>query len=227
MIAIKAQNITKTYGTGEIAQTVLNSVSLEIKAGEFIGLYGRSGCGKSTLLNILGCLDSFELGNLEVLGNKVSSEESRDRLLLRRNSIGFIFQNFNLNPVLNTFENVEFPLNLLGWDQSKKRTSIHEALSAVGLEGLEKRFPSQLSGGQRQRVAIARAIAKKPAIIIADEPTANLDEENSELIAKLLIALQKSSQSTVICSSHDKIFLDNSTRLITLVNGKEHINAHS
>ncbi len=223
MNLVKIEHLSKKYLASSAEGFVLNDLSLVIPKGKFIGLHGRSGSGKTTLLQIIGCLDQFDRGayffeNVNVLN--LSEVELNN---LRRKKIGFIFQNFNLIPTLTVRENVQFPLNLLGLSSNEKKCLVDETLHQVGLSDFSDRFPSQLSGGQRQRVSIARAIVKRPLIIIADEPTANLDDETSEKIAELLVSIQKKSNVTILCSSHDHFFLENSDFKIKIQNGQVQI----
>lgn len=219
MPLIQLNDLTRTYKSGDTNQAVLNKISLSIEPATFVGLHGRSGSGKTTLLQILGCIDPFDSGSYHLDGQSISTLSYSELSNLRKHKIGFIFQNFNLISTMTAFENVEFPLVLLDYPAKERQKMTNEILKSVGLEGFENRFPEQLSGGQRQRVSIARALVKKPLLVIADEPTANLDEENSNNIARLLLELQKNLGVTIICSSHDRMFLDNCDLKISIKDG--------
>lgn len=207
MALIDVHRLKKSFQQGPTKQLILDGFSLSIEEGSFIGLHGRSGSGKTTLLQILGCIDTFEDGSYSFAGRKIEDMDEKSREHLRRAEIGFIFQTFNLISTLTVFENVEYPLLLLGWPVQERKIRVEQMLRQVDMAGFGGSFPDRLSGGQRQRVAIARALVKKPRLIIADEPTANLDGHNSDAIAEILISLQKQLKVTVICSSHDPAFL--------------------
>ncbi len=223
MSLIRIENLYKNYLTGEDESAVLADLSLNIETGKFIGLHGRSGSGKTTLLQIVGCIDDFSRGTYFFEDVNVQQLNDLELTNLRRRKIGYIFQNFNLIPTMTVHENVEYPLSLLDVPLKDRRHLVSEVLEQVGLSEFSKRFPQQLSGGQRQRVSIARAIVKKPALIIADEPTANLDEESSNHIAQLLIDIQRKSRVTILCSSHDLYFLENSDYKFKIQNGQVQI----
>ena len=175
MTVIKAENVVKDYGLNDQTVHALRGINLEFGAGEFAAIAGPSGSGKSTFLHLAGCLDTLSAGAMLVGGSDTGKMSRRELALLRRNSIGFIFQAYNLIPVLSAEENISFPLTLLGIDKREIRERTSKVLEDVGLKGMAKRRPKEMSGGQQQRVAIARALIKKPALILADEPTANLD----------------------------------------------------
>jgi putative ABC transport system ATP-binding protein len=198
----------------------LNRVSLTFEKGEFAGLVGPSGSGKTTLLNIIGSLDAPTEGSAEVMGRKIETLSHREAAALRNRHISFIFQTFNLLPIYNAYENVEFPLLLLGLSGQERRKAVMEALEWVGLANRAKSKPAQLSGGESQRVAIARAVVKKPAIILADEPTANLDAENSHHILKTMEELNRSLATTFIFATHDEKVIRYLRRKIVLVDGR-------
>lgn len=219
MPLIQLNDLSRTYKSGDTNQAVLKGISLSIDPGTFIGLHGRSGSGKTTLLQILGCIDPFDSGSYHLDGQSISNLSYSELANLRKHKIGFIFQNFNLISTMTAFENVEFPLILLDYPAKDRQKMVCDILKSVGLEGFENRFPEQLSGGQRQRVSIARALIKKPLLVIADEPTANLDEENSDNIARLLLDLQKNLGITIVCSSHDRMFLENCDMKISIKDG--------
>lgn len=220
MDLIKISNLSKSYRVGDEDQMVLKDVSLEIKRGSFIGLHGRSGSGKTTLMQLIGCLDNFDSGHYFLDGQPVHELSASEKTRLRKKKIGFIFQSFNLVSTLTVKENIEFPLILLGVDANERLAKVRALLKEVELDAFENHFPDRLSGGQRQRVAIARALVKEPELIIADEPTANLDEQTSKIIANLLINLQKKHNVTIVCSSHDPIFLDNANQKFSIQNGR-------
>ncbi|MBC7363293.1 MAG: ABC transporter ATP-binding protein [Candidatus Aminicenantes bacterium] len=217
---IQTVDLTKIYPMGEHHITALNQVSLTFSRGEFAGLVGPSGSGKTTLLNIIGTLDTPTSGTAIVMGADVSSLSASQAAQLRRQHIGFIFQTFNLFPVYTVYENVEFPLLLLGLSPSERRRRVMEALEWVRLADRARSRPSQLSGGQAQRVAIARAIVKKPAIIIADEPTANLDAENSFNILDIMLNLNRQLSITFLFATHDEKVIRYLRRKITLFDGR-------
>lgn len=208
MNIIEIKNLSKKYDGLQNTDLIFDSINLQLPKSKFIGMYGRSGSGKTTLLQILGCLDRFNSGEFFLNNQNVGQMSDIERAYVRKKSIGFIFQTFNLISSLTSFENVEYPLILIGESSEVRKKKVSQILEQVGLSEYKNRFPDQLSGGQRQRVAIARALVKNPDLIIADEPTANLDENNSNSIAQLFIELRQKFDATVICSSHDKVFLD-------------------
>jgi putative ABC transport system ATP-binding protein len=216
---IKTEDLIKTYQMGAHILVALNKVSLSFKKGEFAGLVGPSGSGKTTLLNIIGSLDSPTQGSATVMGRRVEKLTHRQAAALRNRHIGFIFQTFNLLPVYTVFENVEFPLLLLGLSTAERKKMVMDALHWVGLADRAKSKPAQLSGGQSQRVAIARAVVKKPAIILADEPTANLDAENSHHILQTMVQLNKDLETTFLFATHDEKVIRYLRRKITLIDG--------
>ena len=217
---IRTKELVKIFPMGESKITALDHVNLDFEAGEFAGLVGPSGSGKTTLLNVVGSLDSPTSGSAEVLGEKVEALSHRQAANLRNQHIGFIFQTFNLLPVYSVFENVEFPLLLLGDSADERRKKVMRALEWVGLSDRAKSKPSQLSGGQSQRVAIARAVVKRPGIVLADEPTANLDAENSHHILKTMVKLNEELGTTFIFATHDHKVIQYLRRKITLMDGK-------
>ncbi|MBN2012601.1 ABC transporter ATP-binding protein [candidate division KSB1 bacterium] len=218
-VIIETRGLFKRYPLGEHTIVALNDISLHFSKSEFAGLVGPSGSGKTTLLNIIGSLDSPSEGSATVLGNQIESLSSRKAAELRNHHIGFIFQTFNLLPVYSVFENVEFPLLLLGLSADERKKMVFEALEWVNLADRAKSKPAQLSGGQSQRVAIARAIVKRPAIILADEPTANLDAENSHHILKTMVTLNKELGTTFLFSTHDAKVVQYLRRKISLIDG--------
>ncbi len=217
---ITIKNMSKDYPVGKGSFRALKAIDLTIAKGEFTGIVGPSGSGKTTLLNIIGTLDNQTSGEVNVLGNKVGSISTLDASKLRSRDIGFIFQTYNLLPVYTVFENVEFPLLLLKMDAKQRRKAVMEALEWVGLTDKEKSRPAQLSGGESQRVAIARAIVKKPQLILADEPTANLDAENSHHILRTMEEINKNTQTTFLFSTHDDKVISYLKRKITLIDGR-------
>jgi putative ABC transport system ATP-binding protein len=219
-ILIKIRHLTKQYSVGGGIFTALNDVSLLFKTGEFAGLVGPSGSGKTTLLNILGALDRPSKGSAEVMGMDTSQLSHRQAARLRSENIGFIFQTFNLLPVYTVFENVEFPLLLLKVTPPERRRAVEEALEWVGLSSKIASRPAQLSGGESQRVSIARAMVKRPGLVLADEPTANLDAENSHHILQMMKKLNDELKTTFIFASHDEKVIGYLDRKITLVDGK-------
>jgi len=220
MAVIKAENVVKDYALEGHVVHALRGVSLEFGSGEFAAIAGPSGSGKSTFLHLAGCLDTITGGTMTVNGTD-AGKMSRQRLaLLRRNSIGFIFQAYNLIPVLSVEENISFPLTLLGLDRKEIRERTARVLKEVGLADMARRRPKEMSGGQQQRVAIARALVKKPAIILADEPTANLDSAIGREILELMVALNRSEGTTFIFSTHDPMVMDYARRLIRIRDGR-------
>jgi putative ABC transport system ATP-binding protein len=218
-ILIQTRQLVKTYPMGEGRLVALDHVDLVLHRGEFAGLVGPSGSGKTTLLNILGTLDVPTSGNAEVLGRRVETLGHRAAADLRNRYIGFIFQTFNLLPNYTVFENVEFPLLLLKQNSSERKRRVREALERVGLADREKSRPDQLSGGQCQRVAISRAMVKEPAVILADEPTANLDAENSHHVLRTMARLNEELGTTFLFSTHDEKVVEYLRRRIVLRDG--------
>ena len=220
MTVIKAENVVKDYGLNGTAVHALRGVNLEFSGGEFSAIAGPSGSGKSTFLHLAGCLDTLSGGTIMVGGSDTGKMSKRQLALLRRHSIGFIFQAYNLIPVLSVEENISFPLTLLGVDKKEIKERTAQALQEVGLEGMSKRRPKEMSGGQQQRVAIARALVKKPALILADEPTANLDSTIGREILELMLALNKSAGTTFIFSTHDQMVMDYARRVVHIRDGQ-------
>jgi len=214
----EVKNVTKTYGEGVAQVHAVNDVSLVIDNGEFTAFVGPSGSGKTTLLNQIGCLDRPTGG--QVLIDGVSTDNLGDKALsvLRADKIGFIFQSFNLIPVLTALENVELALQLSGTGGGREKAA--KLLADVGLAGMEDRRPNQLSGGQQQRVAVARALVKEPSLIIADEPTANLDSESGENALQLMKDLNERLGVTFLFSTHDQLVMDHAKRIVVLKDGK-------
>jgi putative ABC transport system ATP-binding protein len=216
---IETNELVKTYSLGEHTIKALDRVNLKFEKAEFTGLVGPSGSGKTTLLNIIGTLDSPTSGSAVVMGCRVEELSHKQAAALRNRHIGFIFQTFNLLPVYTVFENVEFPLLLLDYSAAERRKMTLAALDWVGLADRAKSRPAQLSGGQSQRVAIARAVVKRPAILLADEPTANLDAENSHHILQTMERLNRDLGTTFLFATHDEKVIGYLRRKITLFDG--------
>ncbi|MBI3183212.1 MAG: ABC transporter ATP-binding protein [Myxococcales bacterium] len=213
------KNVTKTYGSGPARVDALKGVTLAIEPGEFTVFKGPSGSGKTTLLNQLGCLDAPSDGELLIDGRRTNELSSRQLSHLRAEKIGFVFQSFNLIPVLTARENVELSLELARRPGDLRATA-QQMLEQVGLEGLGHRRPNELSGGQQQRVAIARALAKRPLLVIADEPTANLDSANGEHVLRTMERLNRELGTTFLFSSHDPMVVKHARRVVTLHDGR-------
>ena len=211
--------VTRSYGSGPARVDAIREITLAIAAGEFTVLCGPSGSGKTTLLNQIGCLDAPTEGELFLDGRPIARMSSRELSHLRADKIGFIFQSFNLIPVLTALENIELALQLAGHEQGA-RAAAAAMLPRVGLEGLGHRRPNQLSGGQQQRVAIARALVKHPLLVIADEPTANLDSSNGEQVLETMRSLNQTLGTTFIFSSHDPRVIAHARRVVTLEDGR-------
>ncbi len=216
---IKTKNLTKIYTTDEVETTALNNVDLEIKEGEFCAIMGPSGCGKSTLLNIMGLLDNPSSGGYEFMGTEISGYNERQRAQLRKGNIGFVFQSFNLIDELTVFENVELPLLYLGVSTSERKEKVEAALERMSMMHRRNHFPQQLSGGQQQRVAIARATVANAKLILADEPTGNLDSDHGDEVMKLLSELNEKG-TTIVMVTHSPHDADYSRRVIHLFDGQ-------
>ncbi len=219
-IFISTEHLIKRFPVGGRKFTALNDVSLTFRQGEFTGLVGPSGSGKTTLLNVIGALDNPTEGKAIVMGKDIGTMSHKQCARLRSDYLGFIFQTFNLLPVYNVYENVEFPLLLLGMGAPERKNSVMQALDWVGLADRIKSRPAQLSGGECQRVAIARAMVKKPGIVLADEPTANLDAANSHNILETMVKLNKDLKTTFIFATHDEKVIRYLRRKITLTDGR-------
>ena len=217
---ISVNELTKKFPMGLGEFTALNGISLTFSKGEFAGIVGPSGSGKTTLLNIIGLLDNPSEGSASILGNSTSDLSVREASWVRRKHLGFIFQTYNLLPVYSVFENAEFPLLLLKMTAAERRKAVLEALEWVGLTDKIKSRPAQLSGGECQRVAIARAMVKRPEVVLADEPTANLDADNSHHILKTMERLNRELKTTFIFATHDDKVISYLRRKITLIDGK-------
>lgn len=220
MSVLEVQNLTRHYQLKGETVHALNRVSLQVTAGEFLAVAGPSGSGKTTLLNHIGALDKPTEGKVLVDGQDLAGMSGRELATLRRERIGFIFQSYNLIPVLSALENVEYVMLLQGVPAAERRQRAHEVLEEVGLHGLGDRRPAELSGGQQQRVAVARAIVSRPAIVLADEPTANLDSQTATELLATMAELNREKGITFLFSSHDQRVLDLAHRLIWLVDGR-------
>ena len=216
---IKIENLSKSFRTEEVETIALNNVSLNVKEGEFIAIMGPSGCGKSTLLNILGLLDNPNSGSYHLGGQEVGNLKEKDRTSARKGNIGFVFQSFNLIEEMDVYENVELPLIYMNIKPSERKKRVEETLKRMNISHRAKHFPNQLSGGQQQRVAIARAVVANPKLILADEPTGNLDSKNGKDVMELLCELNKEGTTIVMVthSQHDATF---SHRIINLFDGQ-------
>jgi putative ABC transport system ATP-binding protein len=217
---VEIKNLLKIFPVGGDYFTALSDVNLELEKAEFMGLVGPSGSGKTTLLNIIGGLDSPTEGNVNVLGIELDSSSHNERAHLRRRKMGFIFQSYNLLPVYSVFENVELPLILNKVDSQERKRLVNQAVEWVGLADKIDSRPAQLSGGECQRTAIARAIVHEPALILADEPTANLDAENSHQIMKIMVRLNKELETSFIFATHDEKIMAYLRRIIHLEDGQ-------
>lgn len=217
---LKIENLRKVFRTDEIETIALDNVSFAIEKGEFVAVMGPSGCGKSTLLNILGLLDNPTSGSYTLLGQEVSAFREKDRTLFRKGNIGFVFQSFNLIDELNVFENVELPLIYLRVKASERRRRVTEILNRMNISHRAKHFPQQLSGGQQQRVAIARALVSKPAIVLADEPTGNLDSKTSADVLGLLKTTSQKFHQTLVMITHNSEIAQLADRIIRIEDGK-------
>lgn len=221
MSIVKAENLTRHYEQGDLTVRALNGIDLCINKGEFTVIAGPSGSGKTTFLNLVGCMDHPTDGRITVDNMDVTGITGNDAALFRREKIGFIFQHFYLIPVLTAYENIEFSLDLLGkHTQEQKRASIEAVMESVGISELSARKPSEMSGGQMQRVAIARALVKDPCIILADEPTANVDSATGEAILATMRKINEEKGVTFIFSSHDRMIIDTARRVVRLRDGK-------
>ncbi|MFH1001544.1 MAG: ABC transporter ATP-binding protein [Bacteroidota bacterium] len=220
MEIIKIEGMTKRFPVGNGEFTALKNIDLTIGEGEFVGLVGPSGSGKTTLLNIIGSLDTPSEGNATVIGQEVATLSHKNSALLRNLHLGFIFQTYNLLPVYTVYENVEFALLLQKLSSSQRKKAVYEALEWVGLTDKIKSKPAMLSGGECQRVAIARAMVKKPKIVLADEPTANLDSKNSHHILQTMLKLNEELKTTFVFATHDEKVMKYLKRKISLADGK-------
>ncbi len=218
--AVRLAGVTKSYRSGDTSVPALRGVSIEVNAGELVALTGPSGSGKSTLLNLCGLVDTPDEGERALGHVKTNGSTETELTRLRRERVGFVFQGFNLVPVMTVFDNVEYPLLLLGTPAAERRARVTAILARVGLAGFENRLPDALSGGQRQRVAIARALVKSPALVIADEPTGNLDSATAAQIVDLLRELAHEHRAAVIVATHDERMTSRCDRVVRLIDGE-------
>lgn len=220
MALLELKGVTKIYQQGKIEVPALRGIDLMVEAGEFTTVFGPSGSGKTTLLNVIGCLDKPSSGSIKFNGKQLEDLDRKALAMIRRHNVGFIFQSYNLIPVLTAYENVEFAVRLISKDnKSEIKDRVMKILADVGLEGLEDRKPNELSGGQKQRVAIARALVKEPKLILADEPSANLDSKSSEEVLEVMVKMNKELGTTFIFSTHDPRVMDYARRLIEIRDG--------
>ncbi len=217
---VEAIGLYKDYKIGKVLFPALRGIDMKIANGEFTAIAGPSGSGKTTLLNIIGCLDVPTKGKILIDGTDINELGSKEKANLRKNNIGFVFQTFNLIPVLTAYENVEIPLILLDVEQNKRKEKIVAMLKEVGLGEFINRRPNEMSGGQQQRVAIARALVKEPSMVLADEPTANLDSTTAKEILALMQELNDTHKTTFIFSTHDQLVMDFSRRTVNLRDGR-------
>ncbi len=219
MHLVELENVKKTYRLGQTSVPALNGVNLTIDAGEFTVVMGPSGSGKTTLLNIIGCLDKMDEGSYKLDGVELGGQDFNDLAEIRNRKIGFIFQSFNLIAVLNVTENIEFPCLIRGDNRADLKRRVAEVSVAVGLEKFLHHKPDELSGGQRQRVAIARALVTQPQLVLADEPTANLDSVTSEQIIDLMLKLNREHGVTFLFSTHDPRVMKHARRVVRIADG--------
>lgn len=220
MAVVEARDLSKTYTAGDIAIQAIRGVSFTIPAASFVSFVGPSGSGKSTLLNMIGCLDPPTTGTLTVAGQDVAALSARQAARFRGDHIGFIFQDFNLIPVLTVFENVEYPLLMVQhWPPGERKQRVEQLLGAVGMADQAHKYPHQISGGQKQRVAVARALVTRAELILADEPTANLDRDTALRIIALMKAMRDESGTTFVFSTHDPKIVDSAETVHTLEDG--------
>ncbi len=217
---VRLEDVSKVYHQGTVDVHALRGLDLDIQEGEFTALVGPSGSGKTTTLNLVGALDTPTSGSVVVDGRDLADMARKDLSRLRRDRIGFVFQSYNLIPVLTAYENAEMVMWVQGVPAAQRRERVMDLLRAVGLEGLEDRRPTELSGGQQQRVAIARAIAARPAIVLADEPTANVDSETAESLITLMEQLNRTENVTFLFSTHDPRVVERARRVIHMVDGR-------
>lgn len=220
-MSVVLHNVVKDYALGASLVRALHGINLTIEEGEFTTIAGPSGCGKSTLLNLIGCMDVANEGTVTIDGKITNSLSDKEQTKLRLDTLGFIFQSFNLVPVLSVYQNVELPLLLKGgMTKPQRQQQVHELLEQVGLSNKARNRSHELSGGQRQRVAIARALVTQPKIVLADEPTANLDSETGQTIIELMRTLNSTQKTTFIFSSHDPKVIEHARRIVRLQDGR-------
>ncbi len=221
MPLVTAENLEKIYQAGEITVHAIRGVSFTIEPASFVSFVGPSGSGKSTLLNMIGCLDPPTKGSLQVAGQDISRLDRKKAARFRGEHIGFVFQDFNLIPVLTVFENVEYPLLMVqNWSKQERKKRVQDLLDAVGMGDQRNKYPNQISGGQKQRVAVARALVTNAKLVLADEPTANLDSETANRIINLMKKMRDEFQTTFIFSTHDPRVMKNAEIIYTLEDGK-------
>ena len=220
MALLELKGVKKIYQQGKIEVPALRGIDLKVETGEFTTIFGPSGSGKTTLLNMIGCLDKPTSGKITFNNQELGALDKKGLAMIRRHNVGFIFQSYNLIPVLTTYENVEFAIRLVNKHNDKElKDRVMKILAAVGLEGLEDRKPNELSGGQKQRVAIARALVKEPKLVLADEPSANLDSQTSEEVLQVMVKMNQELGTTFIFSTHDPRVMDYARRLIEIRDG--------
>ena len=220
MALLELKGVAKIYQQGKIEVPALRGIDLKVESGEFTTLFGPSGSGKTTLLNLIGCLDRPTAGTILFDGQDLAALSKKELAMIRRKHIGFIFQSYNLIPVLTAYENVEFAIRLVDQHSDRElRDKVMRILAAVGLEGLENRRPNELSGGQKQRVAIARALVKEPKLVLADEPSANLDSKTSDEVLAVMAKMNQELGTTFIFSPHDPLVMDYARRLLEIRDG--------
>lgn len=217
---VSLTNVMKNYGNGEVITKALQGIDLKINQGDFSVMMGPSGCGKSTMLNIIGGLDKATSGEVKFDGKDFNSLTNKELSIIRRNQIGFVFQNYNLLPVLTAYENAEYVLMLQEMPISQRREKVMHFFKEMGLDGLENRFPRELSGGQQQRVAIARAVVSDPLLVLADEITANVDSETAQSLLLLIEKLNKINKTTFLISTHDPEVIKFAKKVIVLKDGR-------
>jgi putative ABC transport system ATP-binding protein len=219
---VSLHEVVKNYGEGKVITKALRGISFKILQGDFSVMMGPSGCGKSTLLNIIGGLDRATSGNVKFNDLDFNNLSNKALSVIRRQHIGFVFQNYNLLPVLNAYENAEYVLMLQGVVPAKRREKVMHLFKEMGLDGLENRYPRELSGGQQQRVAIARAVATDPQLVLADEITANVDSETAQSLLELMVSLNKNNNTTFLFSTHDPAVIKFAKKIIILKDGVIH-----
>ena len=219
---VSLHDVVKNYGQGKIITKALRGIDLKIIEGDFSVMMGPSGCGKSTLLNIIGGLDRATSGNVKFNGKDFDALSNKALSIIRRQHIGFVFQNYNLLPVLTAFENAEYVLMLQGVEPTKRRKKVMDLFHEMNLDGLENRYPRELSGGQQQRVAIARAVATEPQLVLADEITANVDSKTAQSLLELMVSLNKYNNTTFLFSTHDPAVIKFAKKIIVLKDGVIH-----
>ncbi len=216
---VSLHNVVKNYGQGKVITKALRGINLKIIEGDFSVMMGPSGCGKSTLLNIIGGLDRVTSGDVKFNGKDFNALSNKALSIMRRQHIGFVFQNYNLLPVLTAFENAEYVLMLQGVGSTKRREKVMHLFQEMNLDGLENRYPRELSGGQQQRVAIARAVATEPQLVLADEITANVDSKTAQSLLELMATLNKNKNTTFLFSTHDPAVIKFAKKIIILKDG--------